>query len=74
MTFTGIPHDAADFYAELEDEFGPATIFRPNRDVRFPADMDSAVLAAYRRDVDAPRGWNRDHERIELLRHRTIYT
>lgn len=168
MSFTGIPHDAADFYAELEmdnstgfwqgnreryetsvrgpmtalldaleDEFGPAKIFRPNRDVRFSADkspykthqggyvaagtrsgwyaevsadgfrlgggcyaMDPAVLAAYRTDVDgprggelerivstlrtagwevtgdrlktAPRGWSRDHERIELLRHRTI--
>lgn len=168
MTFTGIPHDAADFYAELEvdnttgfwhanreryetnvrgpltallgeleDEFGPAKVFRPHRDVRFSADkspykthqggyvaagirsgwyaevsadgfrlgggcyhMDGDVLAAYRRDVDgprgaelqrivgglreagwqvdgdrlktAPRGWSREHERIELLRHRTI--
>lgn len=69
MSFTGIPHDAADFYAELEqdnstvfwqankdryearvrgpmtalleeleEEFGPAKIFRPHRDVRFSAD------------------------------------
>lgn len=69
MTFTGIPHAAADFYARLEEdnsrafwaanadayerdvrgpmsallagleqEFGPATIFRPQRDVRFAAD------------------------------------
>lgn len=67
--FTGIPHAAADFYAELEqdstrefwaahreryeqlvrapltalmtalsDEFGPATVFRPHRDLRFSAD------------------------------------
>ncbi|QDO87576.1 DUF2461 domain-containing protein [Ornithinimicrobium ciconiae] len=168
MSFTGIPLDAADFYAELEldnstgfwqahreryessvrgpmtallaaleEEFGPAKIFRPHRDVRFSADkspykthqggyvaagtrsgwyaevsadgfrlgggcyhMDSAVLAAYRKDVDgprgaeleqivarlrgsgwevsgdqlktAPRGWSRDHERIALLRHKTI--
>lgn len=168
MDFSGIPHDAADFYAdleadnsttfwqankeryeaivrgpmtalldELEDEFGPAKIFRSNRDVRFSADkspykthqggyvaagtrsgwyaevsadgfrlgggcyaMDSAVLAAYRKDVDgprgtelerivsdlraagweiagdrvktAPRGWPKDHERIDLLRHKTL--
>lgn len=168
MAFTGFPHDAADFYAELEQdnstgfwqanreryetcvrgpmtgllaelspEFGPAKIFRPNRDVRFSADkspykthqggyvsvgprtgwylevsadgfrlgagcyyMEPAVLAAYRRDVDsprgaglehlvaeldrtgweitgdrlktAPRGFPRDHPRIELLRHRTL--
>lgn len=168
MTFTGIPHDAADFYAELEldnstgfwhahreryqvsvrgpmialldaleQEFGPAKVFRPHRDVRFSADkspykthqggyvaagtrsgwyaevsadgfrlgggcyaMDRAVLAAYRAAVDgprgaeleeivsrlraagwemrgdrlktAPRGWSRDHARIELLRHTTI--
>lgn len=69
MTFAGIPHEAADFYARLEqdnsrafwaanaqayerdvrgpmsallagleEEFGPATIFRPQRDVRFAAD------------------------------------
>lgn len=69
MSFTGIPHDAAHFYAELEadnstefwqaqrerylssvrgpmtallealePDFGPATIFRPHRDVRFSAD------------------------------------
>lgn len=124
MTFEGIPHDAADFYAELEEdnstgfwqanreryetsvrgpvtallaeleeEFGPGKVFRPNRDVRFSADkspykthqggyvataprtgwyaevsadgfrlgagcyqMETAVLAAYRRDVDGPRG------------------
>ena len=121
----------------LEEEFGPAKIFRPHRDVRFSADkspykthqggyvaagtrsgwyaevsadgfrlgggcyhMDSAVLAAFRKDVDgprgaqlerlvedlraagweiggdtlktAPRGWSRDHERIDLLRHKNI--
>lgn len=168
MSFTGFPHDAADFYAELEEdnstgfwqanreryessvrgpmtgllgeleeEFGEGKVFRPNRDVRFSADkspykthqggyvavaprtgwyaevsadgfrlgggcyqMDAAGLAAYRQDVDsprgatlariveglreagwevdgdrlktAPRGFPRDHERIELLRHRTI--
>ena len=168
MSFTGIPHAATDFYAELEvdnstgfwqanreryetsvrgpmtallealeEEFGPAKIFRPHRDVRFSADkspykthqggyvaagtrsgwyaevsadgfrlgggcyhMDSAVLAAFRKDVDgprgaqlerlvedlraagweiggdtlktAPRGWSRDHERIDLLRHKNI--
>lgn len=168
MEFSGIPHDATDFYAELEadnstgfwqankeryeanvrapmtallaaleEEFGPGKIFRPNRDVRFSHDkspykthqgayvaagtrsgwyaevsadgfrlgggcyaMDSAVLAAYRKDVDgprgarlerivadlggagweiagervktAPRGWPKDHERIELLRHKTL--
>ncbi|USQ75886.1 DUF2461 domain-containing protein [Ornithinimicrobium cryptoxanthini] len=168
MSFTGIPHDAADFYAELEqdnstdfwqahkdryearvrgpltqlleeveEEFGPAKIFRPHRDVRFSADkspykthqggyvaagtrsgwyaevsadgfrlgggcyhMDSAVLASYRSAVDgprgreleqivarlrgsgwevdgdqlktAPRGWSREHERIGLLRHKTL--
>ncbi len=168
MTFTGIPHDAADFYAELEldnsttfwhahreryqssvrgpmtallhaleQEFGPAKVYRPHRDVRFSADkspykthqggyvtagtrsgwyaevsadgfrvgggcfaMDSTVLAAYRAAVDgprgaeleqivaqlheagwhvtgdrlktAPRGWSQDHDRIDLLRHKTI--
>lgn len=168
MSFTGIPHDAADFYAELEmdnstgfwqgnreryetsvrgpmtalldaleDEFGPAKIFRPNRDVRFSADkspykthqggyvpvaprtgwyaevsadgfrlgggcyhLEPAALAAYRTAVDgprgaeletlvadlrgagweiegdrlrtAPRGWSREHPRIELLRFRNI--
>lgn len=168
MTFQGIPHDAAAFYVELEEdnstefwranreryeasvrgpmtalldaleeEFGPARIFRPHRDVRFSADkspykthqgafvaagtrsgwyaevsadgfrlgggcyaMDSPVLAAFRRDVDGsrgaelesivadlrgagwevtgealkttPRGWPRDHPRIELLRHKTL--
>lgn len=168
MRFTGFPHDAADFYAELEldnstgfwqanreryeasvrqpmtallaeleDEFGSGKVFRPHRDVRFSADkspykthqggyvaagprtgwyaevsadgfrlgggcyqMDPAVLAAFRTDVagprgtaldrevarlrqagwevdgdrlkTAPRGFPRDHERIDLLRHRTI--
>ncbi|NLG20141.1 MAG: DUF2461 domain-containing protein [Actinomycetales bacterium] len=168
MTFEGFPHDAADFYAELEldnstgfwqaqreryetavrrpmtalldaleEEFGPGKVFRPHRDVRFSADkspykthqggyvttgsrtgwyaevsadgfrlgggcyqMEPAVLAAYRKDVagprgvelerlvgelretgwevdgdrlkTAPRGFARDHERIDLLRHRTI--
>ncbi|MFK5645223.1 DUF2461 domain-containing protein [Ornithinimicrobium sp. LYQ121] len=168
MTFTGFPHAATEFYAELErdnstgfwqahkdrwerdvrgpmvalmagleDEFGPAKIFRPNRDVRFSADkspykthqggyvgvssrtgwyaevsadgfrlgagsyhLDPDALAAYRAGVDgpggaelerivddlraggweiggerlrtAPRGWSRDHPRIELLRHRSL--
>ncbi len=168
MAFPGFPHDAADFYAELEldnstgfwqanreryeagvrgpmtallegleDEFGPGRVFRPNRDLRFSADkspykthqggyvstgsrtgwyaevsadgfrlgggcyqMDAPTLAAYREAVagprgatlervvaelrgagwevggdqlkTAPRGWSRDHERIDLLRHRTI--
>jgi len=168
MTFEGFPHDAADFYAELEldnstgfwqaqreryetavrrpmtalldaleEEFGPGKVCRPHRDVRFSADKspykthqggyvttgsrtgwyaevsadgfrlgggryqkEPAVLAAYRKDVagprgvelerlvgelretgwevdgdrlkTAPRGFARDHERIDLLRHRTI--
>ena len=168
MTFTGFPHDAAAFYAELEqdnstdfwqqhkerydenvrrpmtalleeleDEFGAGKVFRPNRDVRFAADkspykthqggfvpvgpragwyaevsadgfrlgggcyhLDADALAAYRKAVDgregavleriverlrgtgwevegnalktAPRGWPRDHRRIELLRLRSI--
>lgn len=168
MPFTGIPHAATAFYAELEEdnsrefwaahrgryerdvrgpmaallaelseEFGEGRIFRPHRDVRFSRDkspykthqgifvpvgrrtgwyaevsadgfrlgggcyhMDSAVLESYRRAVDgprggeleqiiaglrgagwevdgdqlktAPRGWSRDHERIGLLRHKTL--
>lgn len=168
MAFTGIPHAAATFYAELEldnstsfwdahknryerdvrgpmtalmgeleAEFGPARIFRPHRDVRFAADKspykthqgayvavgertgwyaevsadgfrlgggryaaEPAALAAYRHAVDgprgaalerivetlrsdgweiggdrvrtAPRGWRRDHPRIELLRHKNL--
>src|SRR4249919_1114934 len=69
MTFTGFPHDALDFYDDLEldntksywtahkniydtcvkapmieltgaleEEFGPAKVFRPYRDVRFAKD------------------------------------
>ena len=125
---------------ELAAEFGPAKIFRPNRDVRFSPDKspykthcgavlhdgtggatpylqisaDGLLVAAgyyatasdqverYRRAVNdevqgtdlervvadlraaghriegyrlksAPRGYPRDHPRIELLRHRTLY-
>ena len=123
--------------AELEEDFGPAKIFRPNRDVRFSGDkspykthqggyvpvaprtgwyaevsadgfrlgagsyhLEPAPLAAYRTAVDsprggeleaildtlreqgwaidgdrvatAPRGWKRDHPRIELLRLKNI--
>lgn len=168
MTFDGIPHAAADFYAELEQdnsaafwaahreryerdvrapvtalvaeleqEFGPAKVFRPQRDLRFSADptpykthqgafvavgprtgfyvevsadglrvgggayhLDREALAAYRAAVDgprgadlvgvvdalrsegwevtgstlrtAPRGWPRDHPRVELLRHTSL--
>lgn len=168
MTFTGIPHAAADFYAELEtsntrewweahrerydrdvrgpmsglaealaEEFGEAKVFRPHRDVRFSADktpfkthqgifvatgertgyyaevsadgfrvgggtyhLDAPALKAYRQAVDAPagaelerivgalreagweitgeqlktapRGVDRDHPRLELLRHKAI--
>ena len=122
---------------ELEEEFGPGKIFRPNRDVRFATDkspyklhqggyvavesgtgwyaevsadgfrlgggcyhMEPAMLAAYRTAVDgpggavlarlveglrgkgwevggdqlktAPRGWSREHPRIDLLRHRSV--
>jgi uncharacterized protein (TIGR02453 family) len=123
---------------ELADEFGPAKVYRPYRDVRFSADkspykthqgafvrvaeatgwyaqvsadgfrvgggtyrMDAAALAAFRKAVahdrtgpglerivdelrragwelggntlrTAPRGWSRDHPRIELLRHRSL--
>lgn len=169
MSFPGIPHAAAAFYAdleqdnsrefwarrrddyqqhvrgpmetllaELEPDFGPAKVFRPHRDVRFAADkspykthqggfvpvaeatgwyaevsadgfrlgggtyrMEPPALAAYRAAVDdeelgtglerivtglradgwqiggetlrtAPRGWPREHGRIELLRHRAL--
>lgn len=168
MTFPGFPLDAADFYAELEEdnsrefwaanqeryeqsvrgpmtalledlaeEFGDGTVFRPHRNLRFSADktpykthqggfvavaprtgwyaevsadgfrlgggcyrMEPPVLAAYRARLDgppgaelertvnrlretgweiggaelrtAPRGWPRDHERITLLRHRSL--
>lgn len=123
--------------AQLEDGFGPAKVFRPQRDVRFGADkspykthqggyvsraprtgwyaevsadgfrlgggsyhLEPAALAAYRSAVDgprgarlervvealreqgweidgdrvatAPRGWPRDHRRIELLRFKNI--
>ena len=122
---------------ELEAEFGPAKVFRPNRDVRFRADKSpykthqgafvrvgealgyyvevssSGVRAGvgfYRADPDrlaaycsavagpagdvlarlvadavgsglvltgdtlktAPRGYDRDHPRIDLLRHRSL--
>lgn len=122
---------------ELEAEFGPAKVFRPNRDVRFRADKspykthqgafvrvgealgyyvevsssgvragvgfyraDPDRLAAYRSAVagpagdvlarlvadavgsglvltgdtlkTAPRGYDRDHPRIDLLRHRSL--
>lgn len=168
MAFTGIPHEAADFYARLEednsrefwaankdvyeaavrepmadlmaaleDDFGRAKVFRPHRDVRFAADkspykthqggyvpvapragwyaevsadgfrigggcyhLDSGGLAAFRAAIDgprggeleriveslrasgweingdrlatAPRGWSRDHPRIELLRFKNL--
>lgn len=168
ISFSGIPHEAADFYARLEaentkafwaahqaeyvahvrepmtallgaleDEFGAGHAFRPHRDVRFAADktpfkthqgifvkaapaagwyaevsadgfrhgagcyhMDAPALAAFRQAVDgprggelegilgglqdagwevtgdqlktAPRGWSRDHPRIDLLRHRSV--
>ena len=124
--------------AELADEFGPATLFRPYRDVRFSADKspykttcaarigqgpapgyvsfsadelsvggglympDAATLQRYRTAVDrersgselarivdalhtagyqtmahevlktAPRGFPKDHPRIDLLRHKGI--
>lgn len=124
--------------AEVSEDFGPATVFRPYRDVRFSADkspykthqggfvklaaatgwyaevsadgfrlgggtyrMEPPALAAYRAAVDdeelgtglerivtglradgwqiggetlrtAPRGWPREHGRIELLRHRAL--
>ena len=124
--------------AELEEEFGPAKIFRPYRDVRFAKDKtpykthqgayvalssaigwyvqvsapgvrvgagfydaDSARLAAYRAAVagdrtgpelekilhkltkagwevggdrlkTSPRGYDADHPRIELLRHKSL--
>jgi uncharacterized protein (TIGR02453 family) len=122
---------------ELEDEFGPGRVFRPNRNLRFSRDkspykthqgvfvgvgprtgwyaevsadgfrlgggayhLDASALAAYRSAVDAPkgaelakitaalqasgweisgdrlqtapRGWSRDHPRIDLLRHRSL--
>lgn len=168
MSFTGIPHAAADFYAELEqdnstefwaahrdryerdvrapmaalvaeleEEFGPAKIFRPQRNLRFSRDktpykthqgayvgvgprtgwyaevsadgfrvgggsyhLEPAALTAFRQAVagprgaalervvdglrlagweirgstlrTAPRGVDRDHPRIELLRHTSI--
>jgi uncharacterized protein (TIGR02453 family) len=168
VTFTGIPHAAVDFYAELEqdnttefwaahrgrwerdvrapmaalaaeleEEFGPAKVFRPQRNLRFSRDktpykthqgvyvgtgprtgwyaevsadgfrlgggsyhLEPEALAAYRAAVDgprgaglqrildglraagwqvggstlrtAPRGWPRDHPRIELLRHTSV--
>ncbi|EHB57928.1 Conserved hypothetical protein CHP02453 [Mycolicibacterium rhodesiae JS60] len=120
--------------AELADEFGAGTLFRPYRDVRFSADKapyktncaarigsgyvsfsadglsvgsglympDAAALARYREAVDdkkagaelagivatlhdggydtmahevlktAPKGYPKDHPRIELLRHKGI--
>lgn len=120
--------------AELAAEFGPATLFRPYRDVRFSADKtpyktncaariglgyvsfsaeglsvgaglympDAAALQRYRAAVDdeksgaqlaeivvdlhkggyetmahevlktAPRGFPKDHPRIDLLRHKGI--
>ena len=123
--------------AALEDEFGPARLFRPHRDVRFSADkspykthqggwvavatrtgwyaevsadgfrlgggcyhLEPAALTAYRRGVagrrgarlerivadlaadgwevggsslrTAPRGYPRDHPRIELLRRKAL--
>ncbi len=123
----------------LSDEFGPAKLYRPNRDVRFSADKspykthqggsvmtapacgwylelnadeiaagggfyhaEAPALARYRAAVDdrrsgvafqkimdelipsgwqvggeqvatAPRGYARDHPRIELLRHKSLY-
>ncbi|MGW4893866.1 DUF2461 domain-containing protein [Kitasatospora sp. NPDC004240] len=124
-----------DLLAELEPEFGPGKIFRPNRDVRFSADKSpykthigahleaggyvqlsadglacgngmyrlasdqleryraavaedvsgaelERVIAAVRADGpqvvgrdslrSAPRGWPKDHPRIELLRHKGL--
>lgn len=123
--------------AALEDEFGPARLFRPHRDVRFSADkspykthqggwvavatrtgwyaevsadgfrlgggcyhLEPAALTAYRKGVagrrgarlerivadlaadgwevggsslrTAPRGYSRDHPRIELLRRKAL--
>jgi uncharacterized protein (TIGR02453 family) len=123
--------------AELEPEFGPAKVFRPNRDVRFSADkspyktriyaglerggyvqfsadglatgcgywmVEPDQLDRYRRAVaddpsgeelvaivdrivatgidvtareslkTAPRGYPKDHPRIELLRHKGLIT
>ncbi len=122
---------------ELEEEFGPAKVYRPQRDVRFSTDkspykthqggfvrvatrtgwyaevcadgfrlgggcyyLEPAALTAYREAVDgrrgarlqrvverlvadgwevggtslktAPRGYPRDHERIELLRRKAL--
>lgn len=128
----------SELMADLADEFGPAKIFRPYRDVRFSKDKtpykthqgafvgvgpatgyyaqigapgvrvgagfyeaDSDRLARFRRAIDddlhgaeleriiatlqrkgweiggdrlktAPRGWAKDHPRIELLRHRSL--
>ncbi|WP_427015422.1 DUF2461 domain-containing protein [Pseudarthrobacter sp. P1] len=125
-------------FAEVEPEFGPAKIFRPNRDVRFSADKSPykttqgafaasheglgyylqisadgllvgggyhsyspAQLARYRAAVDAPasgaaladivaavagagfgiegetlktvpRGFDKDHPRAELLKHKSL--
>lgn len=127
----------------LEEEFGPAKLFRPQRDIRFSKDKspykthqgayvasgapgesiagwyvdlgveglrsggglyqaDSAMIARYREAVDddvsgsqlhrivtgiegagmqvlgdtlksAPRGYSKEHPRIDLLRHRSLY-
>ncbi|WP_035841954.1 DUF2461 domain-containing protein [Kitasatospora azatica] len=125
----------AELLAELEGEFGPGKIFRPNRDLRFSADkspykthlgafleqggyiqlsanglasglgmyqLATDQLDRYRRAVDeevtgrelerviaqlakkdigvvgvsslksAPRGYPKDHPRIELLRHKGL--
>ena len=135
---TAVKAPMAALVAELEDEFGPAKIFRPYRDVRFAKDKtpykthqgayvalssaigwyvqvsapgvrvgagfydaDSARLASYRAAVaddrtgpelekilrkltkagwevggdrlkTSPRGYDADHPRIELLRHKSL--
>lgn len=134
----GVREPLTTLLAELEPEFGPAKVFRPNRDVRFSQDKSPyktaqggfaarhervgyyvqvsadgfrisggffahspAQLARYRAAVDAPvsgselegivdalaaagfsiegetlktvpRGFNKDHPRAELLKHKSL--
>ena len=72
--------------ADLAPDMGEGRIFRPYRDVRFSADKSGpklvAIVAALRKkqiDVNAhetlktaPRGYPKDHPRIDLLRQKGI--
>ncbi len=75
--------------AELAPDFGEGRIFRPYRDVRFSSDKSpyktniGAMIGVKAGGLDAtghdalktaPKGYPKDHPRIELLRYKGLIT